>query len=115
MAIEKSVLAGVISEHWNSLKRQHIDVPELQVEGEAVRIWFDPISLDQRDKLAKFTKRGESVAELLIMKAVDESGEKLFSLADKMMLMNQTASWVEYVADRIDAAGAIPVDLLGKP
>lgn len=114
MGFEKSPLADVISAHWDALKRQYIDVPELQVDGRPVRIWFDPLTLKERDDLNRL-RGGEAVVELLILKATDEGGSKLFSKADKVQLMNACGGWAQRVADRISFADSVSVDALGKP
>ena len=113
MAIEHTPLQALITAHWDSLQRQSLPIPELSTKAEPVVIYFDPLSLAERDALAPFTG-GEAVAELIIRKALDENGKKLFTPADKPLLLNRSGGWTKHLADRINAADIIPPDLLGK-
>lgn len=107
MPIEKSVLAGAIAAHWDGLKRQNVVVPEW-----GTTIWFDPVTIAERDKL-RSASSNEFAVEAIIMKATDEAGGKLFTKGDKLQLMNAASSAViSRIANRILSADAVDVDLL---
>ena len=110
MAIEKSALAAAISDHWEAMKRQKVDVPEWNTT-----IWFDPLTLAERDEFANLPGN-EFTAEIIIKKATDENGKRLFTKADKAQLLDAAApSVVARIASRILVADTIQVDKLGKP
>lgn len=70
--------------HYEDLGRQQIDVPEW-----GVTIYWTPLTLEEANKLARGAEaRGKpgTAADLIIMKAVDEKGEKLFTIEHKQKL-----------------------------
>lgn len=70
-----------------------IPVPEWAEEGEEFYIYAKPLTLNERAKIARFSKNPqEMAAELLILKATDEKNEPLFSKEDKFELMRSVAS-----------------------
>lgn len=68
-----------VAEHYAKLTgegRQHHDVPEWGDEAGPLRIYWQPVTL--RD-LRRVRKNGEAdFAELLVLKAEDAAGQKLF-------------------------------------
>ena len=61
-----------------------IDVPEW-----GMKIYFKPINLKQQDKIYKYIRAGslESLAETVIVRALDENGNKIFKPVHKTELM----------------------------
>lgn len=78
--------------HFESQEIKRIEVPEWTDEsGNPTVIFSEPFTLDERKKLIKFAKEDdmEFVTRLVIMKALNEDGSKVFSLSDKPTLMNK--------------------------
>jgi hypothetical protein len=84
--------------HRNEAGLLHIDVPEWVVDGRPTRIYWKLMTLAEWEVLAQ---KGQSNADLLIMKALDANGNKLFTLEDKPELRN--AVFVD-VVERISKA-----------
>ena len=79
-AIEKAI------EHFKNRETKVIDVSEW---GD-LQIFVEPITLKEKQKLYKNSKQDELgvLVDALIMKAKDGEGNKLFTLEDKLKLLN---------------------------
>jgi hypothetical protein len=68
-----------------------IEVPEWGDENKPLKIYSKPLTLAETSKLYKMSKEDDltMMAYVLIYKALDENGDKLFDLADKNALLNQ--------------------------
>lgn len=68
-----------------------IEVPEWGDEDQPLKIYSKPLTLAETSKLYKMSKEDDltMMAYVLIYKALDENGDKLFSLEDKHALLNQ--------------------------
>ena len=68
-----------------------IEVPEWGDEDEPLKIYSKPLTLAETSKLYKMSKEDDltMMAYVLIYKALDENGDKLFDLGDKNALLNQ--------------------------
>lgn len=78
--------------HFESQETKRIEVPEWADEnGNPTVIFAEPFTLEERKKLVKFSKEDdmEFIARLVIMKALNEDGSKVFDLSDKPALMNK--------------------------
>jgi hypothetical protein len=72
-----------------------IPVPEWAEDGEDFVIYATPLTLNERAKIARFSKNPqEMAAELLILKATDEKGVALFAKEEKFDLMRGVESGV---------------------
>ena len=86
MASEK--LADVIRKQYDSQGRHKAEAPEWDMT-----IWASPLTLGEKAKMYEF-KTGSAgkqflvFAQILIMKAEDEAGNKLFTPKDLDMLTN---------------------------
>ena len=82
--------------HFESLGVQHIEVPEWKDEaGNPSVIYWNPITLSEKNKLFKKSENLSDVsilADILVMKALDKDGNKLFTLEDKIALMHKVDS-----------------------
>lgn len=108
--IPKTPLADAIAAHWAAMQRQTIEVPEW-----GATIHFDPLTLAERDRLRSYAGN-EQLAEVLILKAEDGAGARIFTKADKHQLMHAAApSIVARVAERMLVADSLPTDRLGEP
>ena len=78
--------------HFESKEIKRIEVPEWGDDnGNPAVIIAEPFTLADRKTLLKFAKDDEMVfvVRMVIMKAMNENGEKLFDLSDKPVLMNK--------------------------
>jgi hypothetical protein len=68
------------------------EVPEWQREGEELPIIYStPFTLSEQKRLQKLAKSDdvEFLVRVIILKAMDKNGKKLFDLSDKPTLMNR--------------------------
>jgi|TARA_R100000951_G_scaffold115592_1_gene124186 hypothetical protein len=77
-------------EHFAEQDVKVIEVPEWGNENEALKIYSKPLTLSETSKLYKMSKDDDltMMAYVLIYKALDENGDKLFDLSDKRALLN---------------------------
>jgi hypothetical protein len=82
--------------HFESLGVQSIEVPEWQDEdGKPSVIYWNPITLSEKNKLFKRSDNMSDVsilADIVLMKALDKNGNKIFTLEDKLILMHKVDS-----------------------
>ncbi len=82
--------------HFESLGVQSIEVPEWQDEqGNPTIIYWQPITLAEKKKLFNKTENLNDaglLADVVVMKALDKDGNKLFSLEDKLALNHKVDS-----------------------
>lgn len=82
----------------------HIDVPEWGEDGQPQRVFYGPMLAGEVNKLQRkhpnFLTNMEmaGAVELVIMKAEDGQGEKLFTLEDKPTLMREEVQVISRVA-----------------
>ena len=92
--------------HFESLGVQHIKVEEWKDEDNNPSvIYWNPITLSEKNKLFKKSDNLNDVgilADIIIMKAIDQDGKKLFTLEDKFALRKKADSNViATIANRI--------------
>jgi hypothetical protein len=77
--------------HFESKEIKRIEVPEWGENGEPAIITAEPFTLSDRKSLLKYAREDEVefYVRLVIMKAMDESGKKIFDLSDKPILMTK--------------------------
>ena len=83
-------LKGRIEEHYRSLGRIKVEVPEWEVT-----LYADPINLEQKSRMYAWNttpgeKRLVSFAKTVIMLAQNEDGSKVFSDSDLDMLAHRS-------------------------
>ena len=82
--------------HFESLRTITIEVPEWKDEnGKPTVIYWNPINLFEKNKLFKKSDNMSDVsilADIVVMKALDKDGKKIFKLDDKMELMTKVDS-----------------------
>jgi len=82
--------------HFESLGVQSIKIEEWTDEhGKPSIIYWNPITLSEKNKLFKSSNNLNDVsilADVVIMKAIDKEGKKLFSIDDKIIIMNKVDS-----------------------
>lgn len=93
-----SAIEAVVADYQRR-KQQHIDVPEWQVDGQPLRIYWDLLTIEQRKKLVA---TGRTDVDVLVAMAKDSDGKPLFSLEDKPKLKLQAdASIITRIAARM--------------
>ena len=93
-------------EHFKAIDRKIIDVPEWKIT-----IYAKPLTLADKRILTRNTKPDDVTlfADVLILKAEDKEGKKLYSLEDKQTLMRSVdPEVVARVAQ--DILSVIPVE-----
>ena len=67
-----------------------IEVPEWGEDNQPLKIYSKPLTLAETSKLYKMSKEDDltMMAYVLIYKALNSNGDKLFDLADKNALLN---------------------------
>jgi len=82
--------------HFESLGVQSIEVPEWKdTDGNPSIIYWNPINLYEKSILFKKSDNMNDVsilADVLVMKAIDKDGKKLFEAKDKLALMYKVDS-----------------------
>lgn len=82
--------------HFESLGVQSIEIPEWKDDdGKPTILYWNPINLSEKNKLFKKSNNLSDVsilADILIMKALDKDGNKVFTLEDKLALMHKVDS-----------------------
>jgi hypothetical protein len=78
-----------IKEHFSSLGTKKIEVPEWKLT-----VYATPVTLSEKNRLYRKSRDSdmELLVDILIMKACDESGQKLFTLDHKITLLNRADS-----------------------
>jgi len=109
----ESVMASAMTEHFNSLKGQFVEVPEWGKDGKPAVIWFDPLTF--QDWVDLDDKDPQHLAKVIIKKAKDAQGNALYTLADLPTFLYKTSpAVIERVANRIRYADMIDPALLGE-
>jgi hypothetical protein len=75
-----------ITGHYKQNQKQFIDVPEWGSDGAPLRIYWNLLTVEQRNKL---NATGKNDVDGLVMLALDEQGNRMFDLADKPLLLTQ--------------------------
>lgn len=82
--------------HFESLGVQSIEVPEWKDEnGNPSIIYWNPINLYEKNIIFKKSENMSDVnvlADILVMKALDKDGNKIFKPEDKLSLMYKVDS-----------------------
>ena len=105
-----------MTQHFSSQEVKVIEVPEWGEEGAPLQIYHKPFTLSEQKKLYSMSKEDniEMLAYTLILKAIDENGEKLFTLADKPALMHKVDPYIlARVAGEITSVASVE-DQLGN-
>ena len=105
MATDKKELLEKIKTHFSSQERVHFYVPEWDQD-----VWMSPLSLREQDKINARAKDSpfQLAVYALIMKAEDEQGELLFSLDDKVTLLNNVSfQTVERIINAMFVQGSV--------
>ena len=76
--------------HFNSIDIRSMEVEEWADESGTFKIYAKPLTLQESSKLYRLSKNDDLalLAYALIHKALDESGDKMFTMDDKHKMMN---------------------------
>jgi hypothetical protein len=99
----------LVREHFNNLGTKRIEVPEWKLV-----IFSTPMTLAEKNRVYKKSQNNDMdlLVDILIMKATDEHGAKLFTIEHKPTLLNKADSnVVGRIANAILAEGPRPDDL----
>ena len=84
----------IAKSHFENLGTQSIEVPEWKDEdGKPTVLYWNPITLSEKNKLLRKSDNLNDVsllADVLLMKALDKDGNKVFKAEDKLALMHKT-------------------------
>ena len=82
--------------HFESLGTQSMEVSEWKDDdGNPTVIYWNPITLAEKKRLFQKSDNLNDVgilADIILMKAIDKDGKKLFTLEDKIALMHKVDS-----------------------
>lgn len=81
--------------HMSEIGTRSIEVPEWQIDGKALVVYWTPMTLKEREVLFRGGDlKLTSYADVLIKKALDENGKPLFTLEDAPKLRGFVESGV---------------------
>lgn len=92
-----------VSGHFKS-QLDFIEIPEWGEQGEPLKLYCTPITLQEQRKIIKAAEGDEfeGIARIIILKATDEKGEPLFDISHLPTLMRGAdAKVVERIANFI--------------
>ena len=93
------------TEHYKSKPLKRIEIPEWGDDDGPLVAYSTPFTLKDQGRLQYITEKqthSDVLAELLIMKLMDEAGDKLFTIEDKTALRNDVdATVVARIANEI--------------
>ena len=82
----------IAKSHFDNIGVQSMEVAEWKDEnGKPVTLYWNPITLLEKNRLLKKSDTLNDIAilaDVLVMKALDKDGKKVFKLEDKQTLMN---------------------------
>lgn len=82
------------SKHFETQEKLVISVPEWGINGQSLEIYVFPMTMADINMIQRMTKKDansvEHAANIIIVKARDSEGNRLFKLEDKDSLMNKT-------------------------
>jgi hypothetical protein len=102
----------LVKEHFASLGTKKIEVPEWKLT-----IYASPVTLAEKNRLYRKSRDSdmELLVDIVILKACDANGQKLFTLDHKITLLNRADSNVlARVANAILADEAPKAEQLGN-
>ena len=82
----------IAKSHFDNIGVQSMEVAEWKDEnGKPVILYWNPITLLEKNRLLKKSDTLNDIAilaDVIVMKALDKDGKKVFKLEDKQTLMN---------------------------
>jgi len=99
MSSALTFILAAVSSDLNSL-----EISEWSNDSDRFIVYWKPVTLADKQKIAKYAKGGdqETTVYTIIFKALDSNGDNLFTLEDKVSLLNSVPSaTLERIALRI--------------
>jgi hypothetical protein len=92
--------------HFKSLTTKVIEVPEWGDETGPLLIYVEPFTLKDKAKLQAVSRSSgsdvDALVELIVLKALDSAGDKMFKIDDKHALRNSVdANIIERISSEI--------------
>ncbi len=113
-AKRKSTAIQRASEHFKSKPLKRIEIEEWGDDEGPMVAYSSPFTLKDQGRLQYITEKqsqADVLAELLIMKLMDENGEKLFTIEDKNVLRNDVdANVIARIANLIMATDEAAIE-----
>lgn len=97
-----------VTSHYKAQERLIISVPEWGDEKSPLEIHIFPMTMAEVNMMGKIASKNasnvEQAANIIIIKAKDKSGKRIFNIADREKLMNE-ADWrvVSNIAEKIES------------
>lgn len=118
MPAKKPTRSSVISratEHFKSKPLKRIEIPEWgENDSEPLVVYSSPFTLKDQSRIRYVAEKQSEVdvlAEVLIMKLMDENGEKIFTIEDKNDLRNNVdAGVVSRIATQIMTSNEVELE-----
>jgi hypothetical protein len=85
-------------------QKRHLDVPEWGEDGKPERVYYGPLLAGELNRIQRkhpnFLQSAsfEAMVDLIVLKAEDGQGGKMFTLEDKPILMREEVSVISTVA-----------------
>jgi hypothetical protein len=94
--------------HYQSVGVMCIEVPEWKVDGKPAKIFYRPLTVDERALLFKGDANSKTDADVLILKALNQDESKMFTLEDKPFLLQHVDSGIvlRVATSIVNSAGA---------
>lgn len=94
-------------------KKRHIDVAEWGEGGQPERVFFGPLLAGELNRIQRkhpgFLQQAsfEGMVDLIILKAENGQGEKMFTLEDKAVLMREEVEIISRVSAELMSSGSV--------
>lgn len=76
-----------VTAHFKGLGTKFVDVPEWQIDGKPLRIFYKPLTpFESQAIFGDGNKGAEAFVDAVVEKALDEDGKKLFGVGDRVTL-----------------------------
>ncbi len=85
-----AALLARIKSHFAGLGVGKVEVPEWGEDGKSLFVYFSPLTLQEKQRLEQARDREgriAALADLVVLKAMDAEGKKLFTVEHKAILL----------------------------
>lgn len=88
-----AAIANAAQKHLNDTPLKFIDIPEWVVDDEPVRIWYRPMTIDERFDIYRYKSDAEDAryrqVYAIIRRALDSDGKRLFDQSHEIIFLKQ--------------------------
>jgi hypothetical protein len=108
-----SAVAQRAKAHFVGIGLRSVDVPEWADPSRPLKVWFRPISMAEREKVrTQADDPADMVVRMVVLKALDENGERLFSIEDRMVLRTEAdGDVISRIYNAMNAPAPAPADI----